>query len=117
MKTVVTGGSGLAAGKLHPASTPVLRARPRSTIRPSCNRTRSTAASAAMFPEIICLPLVATKTTGVSLSRGCHGACTFHPFVHGTTHAGAVSPRKPVSHATRRRAAGSLSAAIFRTTR
>ena len=22
------------------------------------------------------------------------GACTFHPFVHGTTHVGAVSPQK-----------------------
>jgi hypothetical protein len=29
--------------------------------------------------------------------------------MHGTTHAGAASPREPVSYATRRRAAGSLS--------
>ena len=28
------------------------------------------------------------------------GRCTFHPFVHGTTHVGAVSPRKPIRYTT-----------------
>ena len=39
------------------------------------------------------LPPGATKMTGVSSSRRLYWACTFHPFVHGTTHVGAVSPR------------------------
>ena len=43
------------------------------------SRTRPTAASGAMFPEIICLPLVATKTTGVSLSRRLSGVVHFPP--------------------------------------
>ena len=31
----------------------------------------------------------------VSVRRdSCNWACTFHPFVHGTTHVGAVSPHK-----------------------
>src|SRR3990170_3802285 len=34
---------------------------------------------------------------------GCNGACTFHPFVHGTTHVGAASPRIPISNTTIRR--------------
>src|SRR5262245_29498778 len=71
----------------------MLRTRPRTEVRPfrtssrrriaKCRaafaRTRPTAASGALFPEIICLPLVATKTTGASLSRRLSQGVHFPP--------------------------------------
>ena len=58
----------------------------------------------AIAPYIRCLvkarapaPMLSARRyegDGLSARRGgCNGACTFHPFVHGTTYAGAVSLR------------------------
>lgn len=47
--------------------------------RAAFSPTQSTAASGAMFREIICLPPVATKTTGVSLSRRLSRGVHFPP--------------------------------------
>jgi hypothetical protein len=57
-----------------------------------------------IYGFLLCLPKRRRRVSG--RRGGCKWACTFHPFVQGTTYVGAVFLRKPTSNVTMRQAAG-----------
>jgi uncharacterized protein YbjT (DUF2867 family) len=85
MKIVVIGGSGLIGRKLVDR----LRHRGHAAIAAS----PASGVDTMLFEPSAYRP--SQRRRRVSARRdSCNWACTFHPFVHGTTHVGAVSPRK-----------------------